>query len=405
MGEYKKMQWGTINPGDMEDEIKKLRKALTDLRGIDKRSNAFIGITDELKKWGTFLPLLGELKDPSMNTSDGRHWKKLKVIVKREFEVTMELPLEVIWDLKLFDYKDNIEDITDQSKQELKMEKQLKKIIDFWRDVEFELVQHKTTDIHTLKMSDENFETLEENQLQINNMLLSKYVAYFEKEVEKWKQDLGSVYDVVQLLLEVQKTWSFLENLFIQSEEVKRELPNESAQFVGIDKDMKEIMQKGCTIKNCQSFCTIEGMLKRLEVIQAQLKVCEKALNEFLDSKRRAFPRFYFVSVNDLLDILSNGNSPAKINRHMSKIFQAIDCLVLKEDNSANGRPTANKMISCVGTEEVDFTIPLHLQGKVETYMGDVINTMTGTLKSVAEQSFKNITTMPRKEWLSKDPA
>ena len=34
-------------------------------------------------------------------------------------------------------------------------------------------------------------------------MLLSKYVAYFEKIVEKWKRDLGSVYDVVQLLIEV----------------------------------------------------------------------------------------------------------------------------------------------------------------------------------------------------------
>jgi dynein heavy chain len=62
-------------------------------------------------------------------------------------------------------------------------------------------------------------------------------------------------------------------------------------------------------------------MLKRLEDVEKQLKVCEKALNEFLDGKRRAFPRFYFVSVNDLLDILSNGNSPDKINRHMSKIF------------------------------------------------------------------------------------
>jgi len=52
-----------------------------------------------------------------------------------------------------------------------------------------------------------------------------------------------------------------------------------------------------------------------------ELKVCEKALNEFLDSKRRAFPRFYFVSQEALLDILSNGNSPEKINKHMSKIF------------------------------------------------------------------------------------
>lgn len=160
-------------------------------------------------------------------------------------------------------------------------------------------------------------------------MLLSKYIAYFEKEVEKWKSDLGNIYDVVQLLNEVQKTWSFLENLFIQSEEVKKELPKESEQFVGIDRDMKEIMASGCEIKNILKFCTVPNMLKRLEKIQADLKVCEKALNEFLDSKRRAFPRFYFVSVSDLLDILSNGNNPIKINRHMSKIFQAIEKLDL----------------------------------------------------------------------------
>lgn len=96
-------------------------------------------------------------------------------------------------------------------------------------------------------------------------MLLSKYVAFYEAKVEKWKQDLGSCYDVIQLLSEVQKTWSFLENLFIQSEEVKKELPNESAQFVGIDKEMREIMAKGSQIKNAMQFCTIDDLLHRLE--------------------------------------------------------------------------------------------------------------------------------------------
>lgn len=59
-------------------------------------------------------------------------------------------------------------------------------------------------------------------------MLLHKYVGYFEKTVEQWKQDLGAVLDVVMIISEVQKTWAFLENLFIGSEEVKKELPNES---------------------------------------------------------------------------------------------------------------------------------------------------------------------------------
>lgn len=41
-----------------------------------------------------------------------------------------------------------------------------------------------------------------------------------------------------------------------------------------------------------------------------RLSLCEKALAEYLDTKRLAFPRFYFISSADLLDILSNGTNP-----------------------------------------------------------------------------------------------
>lgn len=95
------------------------------------------------------------------------------------------------------------------------------------------------------------------------------------------------------------------------------------------------------------------------------MKVCEKALNDFLDSKRRAFPRFYFVSVNDLLDILSNGNAPAKINIHMAKIFQSVSKFTMEESGD---RPTITEMISCVGIEKVPLN-PLKLVGKVECYL------------------------------------
>ena len=55
------------------------------------------------------------------------------------------------------------------------------------------------------------------------------------------------------------------------------------------------------------------GLAEKLEVIQSQLSLCEKALAEYLETKRLAFPRFYFASSNDLLDILSNGNQPLKV--------------------------------------------------------------------------------------------
>ena len=54
-------------------------------------------------------------------------------------------------------------------------------------------------------------------------------------------------------------------------------------------------------------------LYERLETLQNDLALCEKALAEYLETKRLAFPRFYFVSSADLLDILSNGNNPTTV--------------------------------------------------------------------------------------------
>jgi dynein heavy chain, axonemal len=66
-------------------------------------------------------------------------------------------------------------------------------------------------------------------------------------------------------------------------------------------------LRKFREIKNCVSACNQSGLFSKIEEQQRELEICEKALADFKESKRRAFPRFYFISSNDLLDILSNG--------------------------------------------------------------------------------------------------
>lgn len=58
-----------------------------------------------------------------------------------------------------------------------------------------------------------------------------------------------------------------------------------------------------------------EGLVESLDNLQKDLIICEKALAEYLETKRLAFPRFYFVSSADLLDILSNGNQAELVIR------------------------------------------------------------------------------------------
>ena len=62
-------------------------------------------------------------------------------------------------------------------------------------------------------------------------------------------------------------------------------------------------------------FTNRPGLYEELEALQVELTKCEKALAEYLETKRLAYPRFYFVSSADLLDILSNGNNPEAVGR------------------------------------------------------------------------------------------
>ena len=152
--------------------------------------------------------------------------------------------------------------------------------------------------------------------------MANRYMNTFRDEILGWNKKLMNVADVNQIITEIQRTWAYLESLFIHSEEVKKELPEAAVRFANIDKEVKIILKDIGEVKNCVAACNKDGLMKHLENQQKQLEICEKALAEYMESKRRAFPRFYFVSSADLLDILSNGNNPIKVMQHMNKCFQ-----------------------------------------------------------------------------------
>ena len=70
---------------------------------------------------------------------------------------------------------------------------------------------------------------------------------------------------------------------------------------------------------NIKHACHANNRLSDLENLNAGLEKCQKSLNDYLDSKRNAFPRFFFISDDELLSILGSSD-PECVQEHMIKV-------------------------------------------------------------------------------------
>jgi dynein heavy chain len=403
----KSILWSEMDVNDLDDQSKIQVKNVKGSHKCTRHSKAFQAADKMSKDFLNTIPLVTLLAAKCMRP---RHWMALKTATKKEFTPPYEDPQVLLGSmlaLNLHEYTNDVEEIADQAVKELKIENTVNKLKESWAGIEWLMDPYKDTDVPLLKMAEEDFEALESDQLTVQGMLASRFVKIFEADVQEWQKMLAAVADVFVVIGEIQRTWSYLEPLFVGSDEVKRELPEDAKRFAGIDVNVKEELKRCWQLKNINKSCNQEGLLKRLEKIVEQLDICKKALADFLDGRRRQFPRYYFTSEADLLDILSNGSTPEKVLKHTSKIYLQTKTLVLhKTERTPDDRPYAIGWVSGVGTENVTFEPRVALSGKVEIYQQTVLDAMKQTLFNNLERSVVRYAAMPRGEWLMhKKPA
>ncbi|CDJ53066.1 hypothetical protein EBH_0006090 [Eimeria brunetti] len=404
--EYRGLLWNVVDGVQIEIAVKAMQKSMQKDIKMDKKTDAYQGLVAMLRTWVQIAPLITELRGPYMRE---RHWNELLGLAQKSLEISEETKLSQVEDLNLLALQGAVEEITDKAKQEEAIEKNLALLTNTWEAALFVLTPARQPEVFLLSLSEESNELLEEQQMLVQNMMVSKFFATFETEVTAWQKLLATIGDVTQMMRDVQRSWTFLENLFLCSEEVKRELPQEAERFVTIDENMKEVLRKGESNQKIKDFCVLPNISTQIDELQKQLSLCEKALNEFMDSKRKTFPRFFFVSSVDLLDILSHGNDPPAVMVHMPKIFQAIqqfDWRAALPTDKDQSRPVATGITSCVGTEQLALPEEMAFAGKVESYLQDCITMMRKTVRHYIKMSFAGRWKAESKdEWIKADPA
>lgn len=126
-----------------------------------------------------------------------------------------------------------------------------------------------------------------------------------------------------------QRNWLYLEQIFT-TPDIQRQLPNEFKLFAQVDKSWKDIMRKTEDSPNALKSTTAPGVLEALQAANTNLEKVQKCLEDYLETKRLVFPRFYFLSNDELLDILAQSKNPDAVQPHLGKCFGNIKELDIK---------------------------------------------------------------------------
>ncbi|XP_040604880.1 dynein heavy chain 2, axonemal isoform X1 [Mesocricetus auratus] len=371
----------TLQTEAMESMAHGLFRRLTRLAKEYKDRNWEIIETtrSKIEQFKRTMPLISDLRNPALRE---RHWDQVKDEVQREFDQESEsFTLEQIVLLGMDQHVEKIGEISASATKELAIEVGLQNIAKTWDVTQLDIVPYKDKGHHRLRGTEEVFQALEDNQVALSTMKASRFVKAFEKDVDYWERCLSLILEVIEMVLTVQRQWMYLENIFL-GEDIRKQLPNESALFDQVNNNWKTIMDRMSKDNNALRSTHHPDLLETLIEMNTILEDIQKSLDMYLETKRHIFPRFYFLSNDDLLEILGQSRNPEAVQPHLKKCFDNIKMLRIQKVGGSSSKWEAVGMFSGDG-EYIDFLHPVLLEGPVESWLGDVERAMRTTLRDL----------------------
>ena len=322
---------------DVEEINKEVQLYAKESFSLHKKLNTDVTakLKDKSVEFKNKMPIVLELGNPCMKD---RHWEKIFTAIGQDFIPGVAFSLEDLLQFGVANHTETVSEVSAAASGEAQLEASLETVEQGWADMEFVTLSHRDQKgVYILGGLEEVLTLLEDNQVTLQTMMGSRFITGVQDAVEGWEKKLALLSETLDEWITVQRNWMYLETIFSCAEDIQKQLPVESQKFNLIDKTWKATLKATNEDPKVIS-CIKDGpmLLHQFQHSNKTLEDIQKSLEDYLQTKRMAFPRFYFLSNDDLLEILSQTRDPHAVQPHMSKCFDAVKRITFGEGPKKN---------------------------------------------------------------------
>lgn len=373
--DLKSQKWNDVQARHIKNELEKI---LTDSKSapvLVRQYAAFSELQDLVKGHLRNYPVISDLKSPAMKLRHWEHIFKLTGSKCQASQMSVNEVLEINFDL----HETTLKNIISQANGEQVIEDGLHVIQQEWSTIVFETFNYEGK-CRLVKNWNFLFEQCSSNLNTLASMKNSSYHGLFENDRANLELKLNNLYDLLNVWVEFQRQWVYLDGVFHNAKEIKTSLPVEASRFNNISFEFLALLKRVSQFTLVIEVLSIPNLVSSLQKLADALIKTQKGLSEFLERQREEFPRLYFIGNDDLLELLGS-SSIQDSDKHLRQMFAGVASINYDQDscfitavNSPQGEClTLSNPVSLIKhreltqwLSELEYEIKVTLCGKVK---------------------------------------
>ena len=320
---WKKLTWKILDLDISEKDCKKIEIDLNSLCKLFTNQAPLSEIQWKVSHSKQLFKILRKLKESKLRN---RHWKEIEKVTEVNIDEDINFKIETFWSFNLRELESKFINIIDKASHERSIESELQEIKEIWESLKFFITReswHANTESHYI-LGDVNkiFENLLDHQALLDQMMKSPYSEHFIKDIDFWKCNLTLIEKAVVEWTEVQEIWMKISKAL--SIKGFRDNVQDVATFDDISKRYVRIMVETAKKPTVKDICLSSGFLSTIEIIKKELGEFQTLLNDAFELKRKQFPRFFFLSDDELISVLGGNIKEPNVQDLIMSLFQQL---------------------------------------------------------------------------------